>query len=131
MKNIILSILVFLISFIGFTFTSMQIYASPDGNSYPFNGSIIYFGTSVFLFIFLYTLDYNMHKSLKWINILIVASFSIIGLFLTLTCLYALPVKGQVEPLASAIFLLSSMIAISSIFFLLRKYKSNPNLEKT
>lgn len=117
-KDILISAMVIFIGFIGLTWSLMQIYASPDQNSYPFNGSIIYLGTSVFMFIFLLTQSLDISKSMKWINIIIVFFYAVIALLLSLICLYAPPIEGQIYPLASAIFTVSSMILFSSLFLI-------------
>ncbi len=119
-KDILTTILVLIVGFVGIIFSLMQMYSSPDGNSYPFNGSLIYFGTSIFLFLFLFTLKQDIIKNIKWINILLVIIFSILGLLLALICLYAPPIEENIEPLASAIFIVSSMISLSSIFLINR-----------
>jgi hypothetical protein len=93
-------------------------YSSPDGNSYPLNGSLIYLGTSIFIFIFLLTLKKDILKAMKFINILLVLIFAIFAILLALICLYAAPIEGEIHPLASAIFVVSGMISFSSIFLI-------------
>lgn len=117
-KEILTTLMVVFVGFMGFTFSLMQMYSSPDGNSYPFNGSLIYLGTSIFVFIFLLTLKKDILKTIKWINILLVFIFAIFAILLALICLYAPPVEGEIYPLASAIFIVSGMISFSSIFLI-------------
>jgi len=117
-KEIFTTLMVVLISFMGFIFSLMQMYSSPDGNSYPLNGSLIYLGTSIFIFIFLLTLKKDILKAMKFINILLVFIFAIFAILLALICLYAAPIEGEVYPLASAVFVVSGMISFSSIFLI-------------
>lgn len=117
-KEILISILVIIIVFIGLSFSLVQMYSSPDGNSYPFNASLIYLGTSVFMFTFLLTLKQDISKVIKWINILLILAFGILAILLALICLYAAPIENKVYPLASAIFVVSGMISFSSIFMI-------------
>ena len=131
-KEILISIVVIFVGFMGLPFSLMQMYSSPDGNSYPFNGSLIYMGTSIFVFTFLLTLKQNISKVMKWINILLVFGFGILAILLALICLYASPTEDTIYPLASAIFVVSGMISFSSIF-LIGKFVveiSNKSLER-
>ncbi len=117
-KEILITILVIFIGFMGLSFSLMQMYSSPDGNSYPFNASLIYLGTSIFMFTFLFTLKQNISKSMKWINILLVIVFGIMAMLLALIYLYASPIENKIYPLASAIFVVSGMISLSGIFLI-------------
>ncbi len=117
-KEILITILVIFVGFIGLSFSLMQIYSSPDGNSYPFNGSIIYLGTSIFLFLFLLTFKQDISKVVKWVNILSVLGFGVLAILLALVCLYASPIEDKIFPLASAIYVVSGMISFSSIFMI-------------
>jgi len=131
-KEIFATLMVLLISFMGVIFCLIQMYSSPDGNSYPFNGSLIYLGTSIFIFIFLVTLKNDILKAMKVINILLVLVFAIFAILLALICLYAAPIEGETYPLASAVFVMSGMISFSSIF-LINKFvveTFNKTLEK-
>lgn len=126
MRNTILTILIILVGLIGVLLSLVQIYASPDYISYPLNGSIIYLGTAVFLFAFMHNLNSNVFVILKWINIIFVLGYIVLGLLLALICLYALE-NDQVESLASALFFLSSMLTGSGIFFSLKKMRTEEN----
>lgn len=129
-KDIFVSSFVVFIVFVGFILTLMQMYASPDAQSYPFNGSLIYLGLAIFVFMFLYTLKSDISKVIKLINILIIIFVAVLGILLSLICLYASPVPFKVFPLASSIFTLSSMIAFSAIFFLGRCTQVNTTMDK-
>ncbi|MFT5660740.1 MAG: hypothetical protein ACI9TV_001382 [Sulfurimonas sp.] len=61
-KEISTTLMVLLISFIGFVFSLIQMYSNQDGNSYPLNASLIYLGTSIFVFTFLLTLKKDILK---------------------------------------------------------------------
>jgi len=117
-KEISTTLMVILVSFIGFVFSLMQMYSSPDGNSYPLNASLIYLGTSIFIFTFLLTLKKDILKAMKFINILLVLIFAVFAILLALICLYAAPIEGEIYPLASAVFVVSGMISFSSIFLI-------------
>ena len=117
-KNIVLSIFVLIVGSICYLLSLMQIYASPDGNSYPLNGSLIYLGMSILLFSFLFNTTSDITTLVKWFNILIVSILGIFGLLLALICIYASPVENMIFPLASAIFALSATITFSGIFFI-------------
>jgi len=124
MKNTLLTALVAFVVFIGSTLALMQMYASSDGISRPLYGSIEYLATSVFVFSFLYNFDQATSTILKWINILLSSIFAVWGFLLSLICLYASPVENQSFPLASALFLSSTMVASSGIFFMARKIRT-------
>ncbi len=96
----------------------MQIYSSPDMKSHPFNGSLIYLSTSIFVFMFLITQKINISKIVKWINIVVVISFAIFAILLAMICIYASPDGDQIYPLASAIFSAGGFVAMSSIFLI-------------
>jgi hypothetical protein len=117
-EEIFIALLVIFVGFMGLSFSLMQIYSSPDGNSYPFNASLIYLGTSIFMFTFLLTLKQDIPKVMKWINIVLILAFGILAILLALICLYAAPIENKVYPLASAIFVVSGMISFSSIFMI-------------
>lgn len=123
MKNLFLTILVFLVGLIGATLSLMQIYASVDNTPYPLNASIEYLATAIFIFSFLFNLDYNTPIILKWINILTSLIFAGWGLIMSLICLYASPIENQSFPLASALFFTSTMIVGSGIFFMLKNVR--------
>jgi len=122
LKNTVLTTLLALITFIGFTLTLMQMYASTDDIPRPLYGSIEYLATSIFVFSFLYNLDKNTSIVLRWINILLSSAFAVWGFLLALICLYTSPTE-QSEPLASALFASSMMISSSGIFFLVSKIR--------
>ena len=126
-KEILITILVTSVMSVGLIFSLMQIYASPDENSYPYNASLIYLGTSIFVFTFLVTLKQNISIIIKWINILVVLIFGILAMLLALICLYAPPIENQVYSLASAIFVLSGMISLSGIFLISKLVVKIPN----
>jgi len=117
-KEVFITLLVIFVGFMGLSFSLMQIYSSPDGNSYPFNASLIYLGTSIFMFTFLLTFKQGIPKVMKWINIILVLTFGILAILLALICLYAAPIENKVYPLSSAIFVVSGMISFSSIFMI-------------
>ena len=122
-KDIFITIIVFFVGFMGYSFCIMQIYSSPDGNSYPFNASLIYLGTATFIFVFLLTLKEDISKIMKWINILLVLVFGISSILYALICLYALPNEDGMDPLASAVFVVSGMLSFASIFLIGRFVK--------
>ena len=122
-KDIFITIIVLIVGFMGYSFCIMQIYSSPDGNSYPFNASLIYLGTATFIFVFLLTLKEDISKIMKWINILLVLVFGISSILYALICLYALPHEDGMDPLASAVFVVSGMISFASIFLIGRFVK--------
>jgi len=115
-KSILMTMLVVFIAFTGISFSLMQMYSSPDGNSYPFNASLIYLGTSIFMFTFLLTLKQNLPKPMKWVNILLILMVGILALLLALICLYAAPIENKIYPLASAIFVVSGLVSLNGIF---------------
>ena len=117
-KDVFTSVSVLIVGIIGYSLTLMQIYSSPDGNSYPFNGSLIYLGTSIFMLVFLFTRKLEINKILKWLNYIMIVVFSINALLLALICIYASPTVDKIYPLESAIFTMSGMIALSSIFLI-------------
>ena len=128
MKNSILAVLVGLVGFMGAALSLMQMYASSDGIPHPLYGSIEYLATSVFVFSFLYNFDHATSTILKWINILLSSGFAVWGFLLSLICLYASPVENQSFPLASVLFLSSTMVAGSGIFFMARKIRTKQEI---
>jgi hypothetical protein len=123
MKNTLLTILVAFVGFLGATLGLMQMYASSDGIPRPLYGGTEFLATSIFIFSFLYNFDHAASTILKWINILLSSGFAVWGFLLSLICLYASPVENQSFPLASVLFLSSTMIAGSGIFFMARKIR--------
>ena len=116
-KEILTSIVVIFVGFMGLSFSLMKMYSSPDGNSYPLNASLIYLGTSIFMFTFLLTLKLDIPKVMKWINIVLILVFGILSILLALICLYAAPIENEVYLLASAIFVISGMRFHLVVFF--------------
>ena len=119
-KNIFTTTLVVIVIIMGITFSLLQIYASPDESSYPYNASLIYLATSICLIIWLSRLKKDISIIIKWINIIIVISFASTAVILSLICLYSLPIVGQIDTLASAIFLSSAIMSFSSLFLINR-----------
>lgn len=126
MRNVVLTTLVFLVGIIGLILSLIQIYASPDGLSYPLNGSIVHIGSSIFILAFCYNIDNFTSTIIKWITTVFIAIYSIFGFLLALICLYALE-NGQTEPLASALFVTSSMVVASGVFFIIKNTSSLNN----
>lgn len=122
MKDFVVTISVLLTSLIGFVFSIMLMYSLEVGSPKAFEASIIFVGLGFFLFSFLVNIEISRHSQLyKWFNILMVSLFLVLGLLLSMICIFAPPVEGQTFSLAGGLFLLSSVLIGSGLFVVARK----------
>jgi ABC-type transport system involved in cytochrome c biogenesis permease subunit len=123
MKNKLLIILVPIFWIIGTFLSLTQLYVAPDEKVHLFEGSLFYFVASVLIFSILILVK-NESKYLKWLSITSIILFTLFGTVFSLICLYSSPMPNEeIDPLASAIFFLSAVIASSGTNFFIKNSK--------
>lgn len=122
MKNNIFIILILLSSLTGFSLTLYFIYPEDIDLSNPLYGSYMLLSSSIFYFVLNYIMNNKdsivLTTKQQWLFVIFNAIFGFFGFALALICLYALPIDNHIESLASSLFLLSSIIFLSSNFFI-------------
>jgi len=89
-KNILLIIFVSLLLYISLTHALIQMYNSPDDKIYPLFSAITYFSTSLFLSVFLFYRNSNIHNIVSYVYFGIVIIFIWIGIKLLSFPLYSI-----------------------------------------
>jgi len=118
MKNVGLFLLFIFIYSLGYLFTLILLYASPDNIPHSIEGSIFSLGSTILMF----SLLYNMQKPL---NVLMKYGLAILGIYfcvcytiLALIVVYAHPISNTTDFQAAFIFVMCSFIVSSGVFFL-------------
>ena len=126
MKNTTLTLLVAFVGWLGLIFALIMFYASPDGVVRTTHGGVFFLASCVFVFSFLYNLDLETSKILKWINILLGVYYMMCGVILSLICLYAHPfsVEGTIDATAAVLFFVGSMLVGSGLFFMIKQMRA-------
>lgn len=93
------------------------LYNSADGLQHPLVAGCRYLGLAIVMGVVMIKAGKAASLKLAIMNGIIMAFFIVLGVLLTLICLYSLEAEGHVDSLASAVFFLGAMIAGSSMFF--------------
>lgn len=124
MKDIIKFLVVTGITFLAIAISLIHIYASPDKELHILPAAISYFSASLYLSLYIFTLNKNTHTILKWIIIFLSTWVIVLGAPLAYYEIFP-PLGYVADKFAGNIFIFSILTVSISLYILGKNMTKN------
>lgn len=124
MRNTIELIKLLIVYHLGLVFTLIVLYASPDEQSHPFEGSFFFLGSAIFIFFSYWNLSFadEAGRMIKVTYILFAILAFSAGLILAMISLFASP-NDIPDKQAALVFLIASIVTFIGFLMMLKHNK--------